>query len=457
MARAVRKKELTAEERLAAALVPEEEQPYKVPGNWCWTMVGCVADVVTGGTPSKKHEEYYGGQFPFFKPSDLDAGRNVHEASEYLSDEGKKVARIIPAKSSAVCCIGTIGKCGYLLREGTTNQQINSAIPKFNPLYLFYYFQTEQFVNELWSKAAATTISIVNKSKMESCCFPLAPKAEQQRIVTLIESLFADLDEAKEKLTAVVEGFAQRKAAILHQAFTGELTAKWREENDISFTATWKDKTIVDLCSLIVDCPHSTPQWKESGKVCLRTTNIKDGYLDLEEIRYVSEETYNERVQRAIPQPGDVLLTREGSIGDVGVIPSGIEICLGQRMMLLRPKECKSNFLVYFFRNPTILSEIKAKTMGSTAPRMNMKDLKKLTLQCPSYDEQCEIVRILDDLFEQEQQAQSAVETVLADIDTLKKSILARAFRGELSTNDPKEENAVGMLKKVLCDLGGEN
>lgn len=90
MARAVRKKELTAEERLAAALVPEEEQPYKVPGNWCWTMVGCVADVVTGGTPSKKHEEYYGGQFPFFKPSDLDAGRNVHEASEYLSDEGKK-------------------------------------------------------------------------------------------------------------------------------------------------------------------------------------------------------------------------------------------------------------------------------------------------------------------------------------------------------------------------------
>ena len=91
MARTEKKeKELSAEEKLAKALVPEEEQPYPVPRNWCWTTVECVSDVVTGGTPSKKHPEYYGGKFPFFKPTDLDAERNVIEASEYLSDEGKK-------------------------------------------------------------------------------------------------------------------------------------------------------------------------------------------------------------------------------------------------------------------------------------------------------------------------------------------------------------------------------
>ena len=139
---------LSPAERLQAALVPESEQPYKVPENWCWTYLSYVSNVVTGGTPSKKHPEYYGGTFPFFKPSDLDFGRQVLEASEYLTDEGRRVSRVIPKYSTAVCCIGSIGKCGFLEVEGTTNQQINSAIPKFNPLFLYYYCNTHYFSEE---------------------------------------------------------------------------------------------------------------------------------------------------------------------------------------------------------------------------------------------------------------------------------------------------------------------
>lgn len=237
-----KKKELTIEERLEQALVPVDEQSYSVPGNWCWTTIKYVATAITGGTPSKKNSEYYGSYFPFFKPADLDAGRYVFESSEYLSEKGKSVARIIPALSTAVCCIGSIGKSGYLMVEGTTNQQINSAIPLFNSLYLFYYTNTNYFVNQLLAKVSATTIAIVNKSKMEQCFFPLPPLAEQQRIVDRIERLFAKLDEAKEKAQAVMDGFKTRKAAILHKAFTGELTAKWRITNDIEFS-TWKRKS----------------------------------------------------------------------------------------------------------------------------------------------------------------------------------------------------------------------
>ena len=147
MARGKKKEALTPEERLRAALVPDWEQPYKVPENWCWTYLGIVSDIVTGGTPSKKNPEYYGGTFPFFKPADLDTGRHVIQASEYLSDEGKSVSRIIPEQSTAVCCIGSIGKSGFLEVSGTTNQQINSAIPKFNPLYLYYFCNTNFFVD----------------------------------------------------------------------------------------------------------------------------------------------------------------------------------------------------------------------------------------------------------------------------------------------------------------------
>lgn len=236
-----KKTALTIEERLQQALVPAEEQPYEVPENWVWVRLGAIAEIVTGGTPSKKHPEYYGGNFPFYKPSDLDQGRLTYDASEYLSEEGKNVSRIIPKNSTAVCCIGSIGKCGYLMCEGTTNQQINSAIPKINSLCLYYYLCTENFVQDLLSMASATTIAIVNKSKMESCAFPLPPFSEQQRIVERIEELFAKLDEAKERLQEVADSFAVRKAAILHKAFTGELTKQWRWENGVSYES-WEEK-----------------------------------------------------------------------------------------------------------------------------------------------------------------------------------------------------------------------
>ena len=233
MAKEKKKRELSLEEKLEQALVPAEEQPYEVPGNWCWTRLRAVSEVVTGSTPSKKKSEYYGEEFPFFKPADLDAGRKTIIASEYLSSEGKKVSRVIPAESTAVCCIGSIGKSGYLEVDGTTNQQINSAIPKINSLYLYYFINTEMFINELWEKSSATTISIVNKSKMEQNLVPLPPLQEQQRIVEQIESLFAKLDEAKEKVQDILDTFENRKTAILYKAFQGTLTKVWRENHTV--------------------------------------------------------------------------------------------------------------------------------------------------------------------------------------------------------------------------------
>ena len=98
-----------------------------------------VAKIVTGSTPSKSNLSYYGGNFPLYKPSDLDAGRHTNTASEYLTTKGRDVSMIIPPNSIAICCIGSIGKVGYIEQEGTTNQQINTAIPSLAifPDYLF--------------------------------------------------------------------------------------------------------------------------------------------------------------------------------------------------------------------------------------------------------------------------------------------------------------------------------
>ena len=179
--------------------------PFVIPSTWIWHKIGTVAQVITGSTPSKSIPDYYGGSFPFYKPSDLDAGRHVVQSSEYLSEKGKSVSKIIPSNSIAICCIGSIGKIGYIEKEGTTNQQINTILPRktiLNPLYCYYVCSSSFFVSQLIDLSSAITISIVNKSRLQSTDIPLPPISEQQRIVAKIEELFSILDNIQKSLEA---------------------------------------------------------------------------------------------------------------------------------------------------------------------------------------------------------------------------------------------------------------
>ena len=448
-----KKTALTIEERLQQALVPAEEQPYEVPENWAWVRLGAIAEIVTGGTPSKKHPEYYGGNFPFYKPSDLDQGRLTYDASEYLSEEGKKVSRIIPKNSTAVCCIGSIGKCGYLMCEGTTNQQINSAIPKINSLCFYYYLCTENFVQNLLSMASATTIAIVNKSKMESCAFPLPPLSEQQRIVERIEELFAKLDEAKERLQEVADSFAVRKAAILHKAFTGELTKQWRRENGVS-DESWEERKLEEVCSKITDGTHNSPTNSLSGEYMYVTAkNIKDTGIDLSNITYVTKEVHKEIYSRCDVIYGDVLYIKDGATAGIATINTlKEEFSMLSSVALIRTdlKLAKNEFVKDYlnYRKKEILKNIS----GSAITRLTLSKIKDILVPLPTLPEQHEIVRLIDDLLARERAAQQAAEQALASIDLMKKSILARAFCGELGTNKASEASALELLKQVLAE-----
>lgn len=446
-----KKTALTIEERLQQALVPAEEQPYEVPENWVWVRLGAIAEIVTGGTPSKKHPEYYGGNFPFYKPSDLDQGRLTYDASEYLSEEGKKVSRIIPKNSTAVCCIGSIGKCGYLMCEGTTNQQINSAIPKINSLCLYYYLCTENFVQNLFSMASATTIAIVNKSKMESCAFPLPPLSEQQRIVERIEELFAKLDEAKERLQEVADSFAVRKAAILHKAFTGELTKQWRRENGVS-DESWEDVSLDSVCKSIYDGDHMPPPKSETGIPFLVISNVNTGFISFEKCRFVPEEYYDGLSETRTPEIGDILYTIVGSYGIPVMVDTDKKFCFQRHMALLKPKDIYNRFLWCQLQTQSFFEQATSIATGTAQLTVPIKGLRKLIVKCPTLSEQHEIVRLIDDLLARERAAQQATEQALASIDLMKKSILARAFRGELGTNKASEASALELLKQVLAE-----
>nr|WP_304259160.1 restriction endonuclease subunit S [Phascolarctobacterium succinatutens] len=442
-----KKTALTIEERLQQALVPAEEQPYEVPENWVWVRLGTIAEIVTGGTPSKKHPEYYGGNFPFYKPSDLDQGRLTYDASEYLSEEGKKVSRIIPKNSTAVCCIGSIGKCGYLMCEGTTNQQINSAIPKINSLCLYYYLCTENFVQNLLSMASATTIAIVNKSKMESCAFPLPPLSEQQRIVERIEELFAKLDEAKERLQEVANSFAVRKAAILHKAFTGELIGK-------QVTELVSLENLVDLIKIgpFGSSLHES-DYIENGIPLVNPKHIVQQRIVPQSKISISDEKAEELSSYKLKE-NDIVLGRRGEMGRCAPISNREEnwICGTGSMIIRLKKEYDAKLYSLILGSQATVTYLENSAVGSTLKNLNEKIVRKIPVPQFSSEEQHEIVRLIDDLLARERKAQQATEQALASIDLMKKSILARAFRGELGTNKASEASALELLKQVLAE-----
>ena len=298
--------------------------------------------------------------------------------------------------------------------------------------YLFYKMQTIQFDS---SNHKRYWISEYSKIKLE-----LPTLAEQQRIVNRIESMFAKLDEAKEKAQNVVDGFETRKAAILHKAFTGELTAKWRKENGVS-DDSWEVKKISDCCVPRAGYAFDSKKFTTSGFQIIRMGNLYAGELDLSRnpVFYSESDLDDSIKKRALITKGDILITLTGTkykhdYGYAVRIDNPNSLLVNQRILCLTPKsEIKTNYILYYlhsnmFRNVFFSNE----TGGVNQGNVSSKFVESISFIVPTFPEQVEIVRILDIIIEKENKAKQAAEAVLEQIDLLKKSILARAFRGEL-------------------------
>jgi len=197
-----------------------------LPEGWGWVSVGDVGEIITGTTPSKKKKEYYGSEYPLYKPTDLNAGINTRDASDHLSQIGIKKARLLPEKSILVTCIGaTIGKTGMNKIPGATNQQINAIVPNENyiPEFIYYYSISDYFQQQIKNKASSTTLPILNKSKFKRLLVPNVPPHQQHLIVAEIERRFSEAENLEKSID---EGLAKAEAlrqSILKHAFEGRL------------------------------------------------------------------------------------------------------------------------------------------------------------------------------------------------------------------------------------------
>ena len=246
-----------------------------------------------------------------------------------------------------------------------------------------------------------------------------------------------------------MDSFENRKSAILYQAFSGELTKKWREENGVKFD-DWEESTIENYATTKYGYTESA-NCQEIGPKYLRITDIKNGKVDWNMVPYcdISEENYRKYKLEKF----DIVVARTGAttgksyliLEDVKAVYASYLIKIEiDKVELLTPQ-----FLYLFLQTQSYWNQIIDLSSGIAQPGVNANKLKTINITVPPLEEQKEIVRILDNLFEKEQGTQELID-LIENIDLMKKSILARAFRGELGTNIPEEESAIELLKSVL-------
>jgi type I restriction enzyme S subunit len=342
----------------------------------------------------------------------------------------------------------------------------------FEPKYLALYLSTDGFVafaNQL-NQGDRPRVSFDQIAEHEIL---LPPREEQRRIVASVETLLAKVRASQERLEKNPVILKRFRQAVLAAGFTGRLTADWRETHSASaadsasdaaeslteLPSAWCWTTVESVCDHIVDCPHSTPRWTTAGRLCVRTTNFRPGTLDLSKVRFVSEDTYRERIERMGPRAGDILYSREGGIlGIACMVPPDIDLCLGQRMMLLRAsRDIDSTFLMNWLNSPLILQRVAELTGGTASPHLNVGDIKEFPIPLPPPQEQREIVQRSNALFALADRLEARYEKANAQVGKLTQSVLAKAFRGglvpteaELARREGREyETAEELLARI--------
>lgn len=501
-----KKVEISLEEKLKQALVPVDEQPYTIPSNWVWTRLGEVNEIITGNTPSKNESSFWENKDIFFvKPDDLSQGRHLSFSKECIDKRAIKKVRILPKNTTLICCIGSIGKVAYSEVESCSNQQINSLVAKENcvyPLYNYYLVNSIFFQSQMLENSSATTISILNKSTTEKLFFPLPPLNEQKRIVEKLDFLFEKTKKAKEIIEEIKVDIENRKISILDRAFKGILTSKWRNENKVSDVKEllksindekikkWEEeclqakkdgnkkpkkpiiKEVKDMIVPVDEQPYKLPDswvWVRLGDIGkitsggTPTSNEKSYYggdiiwitpADMSKqqsspwFSNSSKKITNLGLQKSSAQlieGNSVIYSSRAPIGYVNIIKD--KFATSQGCKSVTPIKNSLMYIYYVLIERT--EDIKYRASGTTFKEISALEFGKTLVPLPPLEEQQEIVRILDEVLENENKVKELLE-LEEKINILEKSILHKAFKGELGTQNSNDESAIELLKEIL-------
>lgn len=421
----------------------------KLPLNWDICKLSDIFLTSSGGTPKRGVSSYYGGDIPWLKSGELNNGI-IYCSEEFITQEGLKnsSAKIFPKGSLLIALYGaTVGKLGILDFDSTTNQAICCIYQNknYSRNFLFYYlvYKKDYLINS--GKGGAQPN--ISQEIIKNLELSVPPLAEQGRIVDRIEEIFAKIDAGVEKLKSAQEKIKQYKQSVLHSAFTGKLEK----------VSNWKHAFLKEICNKITDGSHFSPESDNSYDYPYIT--VKDIFNDnimFSSAKKIKKIDYEKLVYNGCkPNIGDVLFSKDGTVGKVSLIQSNINFVVLSSLAILTPNYDKitSKFLFYMLKSPEFLSEALKNKTGVAIRRIILATLKNIKVFYPSdISEQEKIVEEIEKRFAKADKMLEVVEKSLKSAEQLKQSVLKKAFEGKLVPQNPNDEPASVLLERIKSE-----
>ena len=493
------KVEISLEEKLKQALVPVDEQPYTIPSNWVWTRLGNIVTLDNGEIIENEELDYFDVKT---LRRNLDTGADVEKKTSGRIVEKNDLVILVDGENS-----GEVFKIPYRGYMGSTFKKLKfNTEEMWNYISMFLRRNKEVFKNN----KVGSAIPHLNKKLFKEFEFPLPPLNEQKRIVEKLDFLFEKTKRAKEIIEEIKVDIENRKISILDRAFKGTLTSKWRNENKTSDVKEllksineekikkWEEdclqaekdankkpkkpiiKEVKDMIVPVDEQPYKLPDswvWVRLGDISelisgyafdshdfkikgdfqvLRLGNVKDNFLVLDKQPVFVEKVVAEKANKCLCFENDILVTMTGTRNKRDYffstkISQNQKFYFNQRVGCIRCDNLKiSNYIYYILKVKFILDQIFATETGSVNQgNISIKAIASLSIPLPPLEEQQEIVRVLDEVLENENKVKELLE-LEERIDILEKSILHKAFKGELGTQNSCDESALNLLKSLL-------
>ncbi|MFT6908118.1 MAG: type I restriction enzyme S subunit [Oleiphilaceae bacterium] len=488
-----------------------------LPAGWFATPLETIATWGSGGTPSRKTAAYYGGNVPWIKTGDL-GDRVVTNASEFITDEAVKnsSAKWFPKGSVVLAMYGaTIGKTSILGLDATTNQACGVGHPIEGATFTaFLYYLLRNEKDAFIAKGKGGAQPNISQALIKTHEIALPPLAEQKVIADKLDELLAQVESTKARLDAIPAILKSFRQSVLAAAVSGKLTKEWRGENEIyadnfikdiqeSRFTLWKETelnkyqekgkqphknwiskyNIPENNEEALELPTSwgcltwaeISMWitygftkpmphVESGPLIITAKNVRHSEISLEGAHHTTDEAFQGLRPKDKPSEGDLLIVKDGATtGRASLSPEGIgDYCISQSVAVVWLKYSPLNrkYLLWCVQSDNTQKRIQDVMAGMAMPHLSITDFGKMQVPIPPAEEMEEIVRRVEDLFSFADKVETQVNAAQLRVNNLTQSILAKAFRGELTadwrTANPElisaDNSAEALLKRIKTE-----
>lgn len=417
--------------------------PWRLPEGWRENALAELGTIVSGGTPSRNQPSYWNGDIPWASVKDFtDESCFLGDTEEHISQAGlaASAATLVPENTPVLCTRMAVGRCALTTRPTAINQDLRAILLSAEVDKHFFIRLLHHHGIELDRLSVGSTVRGITLPDIRCLSLAMPEDAcEQERIAVLLDMV----DAATAKTEAVIAKLKCVRAGLLHDLLTrgvdsdGQLRPSYDQAPQLykdsplgPVPREWEVACIDECCSHVVDCPHSTPNYLTNGVLVARTMHIRDGEYDTGASSRVTEAEYSERIARLVPGPGDVIFTREAPVGEAFTIPDGMRICLGQRVMLLRPVEGRllGKYLVAQIYSGEVRRRIDALTGGTTNPHLNVAEVRGFAIPLPPWSEQQRVVARLS----QQRELMIAEGGALAKLQSLKSGLASDLLTGRV-------------------------